>query len=89
MNEFLAAVFKRAAGKRVFAVGPHRACEEARFAIRRGQAAAKGEPIIDPQWTHACVEGDAAWTDLRTGLPAAHVVSVQKLSMGAVDVVHA
>ncbi len=63
----LAKIIARAGKKRVYAFGPNSPCELVRFAIRKGQAALPGEPVVDEARTHACVEGDAGWTDLTTG----------------------
>ncbi len=63
----LAAIIARAGTKRVYAFCAQCACEEVRFAIRRGQAAEVGRAVVQDDWTHACVEGDAGWTDLETG----------------------
>lgn len=49
-------------------MGPKTPCSPIRFAIRRGQKAKVGDPIYDQTWTHACVEGDCEWTDLRKPL---------------------
>lgn len=44
---------------------------EVKFATRKGQKAPKGAIIPDASYRLACVEGDAEWTDLLTGLPVA------------------
>lgn len=54
-------------GKRVYAYDHRGHVEVVKVAFRKGQRAEKGHVIMNPEWTHACVEGDLGWTDLTTG----------------------
>lgn len=65
--ENLHKLFDRAGSRKIYAFAGDGATEELRYYRRKGDTFSRGEPIVNPEWTHACVEGDAGWTDLRTG----------------------